>query len=408
MGKRGGFGDDAVIACDSLVRIYSTAGIEVQALQGLDLLIEPGELTALVGASGSGKSTLLNILAGLDTPTAGRARVAGHDLLAMGARERLAYRRQTVGFLWQQTSRNLFSHLTAAENVALPMRLAAKGRRARGKRTTELLDAMGVGYCRDRMPAQMSGGEQQRVAISVALANEPAVLLADEPTGELDTGTGEEVFGALRTANTDLGVTILVVTHDQQVSEQVRRTIAIRDGRISTEVLRHTATDEHGQEADVAQEYAVLDRAGRLQIPRDFIETLDMRDRVLLALESDHVGVWPDAAVRDSEGRPRCGARRTAATSVMAAGPPRAAISRAHDRDRGRGRYAAKNRPGRGGDPRLWQRRDRSARAARSVVLDHPGGACRAARAVRLGEDHPAEHHRRPGAADQRAGGGGR
>ncbi len=155
---------------------------------------------------------------------------------------------------------------------------------------------MGVGYCGDRMPAQMSGGEQQRVAISVALANEPAVLLADEPTGELDTGTGEEVFAALRTANADLGVTILVVTHDQQVSEQVRRTIAIRDGRISTEVLRHTATDEYGQEADVAQEYAVLDRAGRLQIPRDFVETLEMRDRVLLALEADHVGVWPDAA----------------------------------------------------------------------------------------------------------------
>jgi ABC-type lipoprotein export system ATPase subunit len=308
--RRASFGDDAVIACDSLVRIYSTAGIEVQALQGLDLLIEPGELTALVGASGSGKSTLLNILAGLDTPTAGRARVAGHDLLGMGARERLAYRRETVGFLWQQTSRNLFSHLTAAENVALPMRLAAKGRRGRQRRTTELLDTLSVGYCRDRMPAQMSGGEQQRVAIGVALANEPAVLLADEPTGELDTATGEEVFAALRTANTDLGVTILVVTHDQQVSDQVRRTIAIRDGRISTEVLRHTATDEHGQEADVAQEYAVLDRAGRLQIPRDFIETLDMRDRVLMALESDHVGVWPDAAGRDAKAGPA--ARRRA------------------------------------------------------------------------------------------------
>jgi ABC-type lipoprotein export system ATPase subunit len=296
--KRAAFGDDAVIACDSLVRIYSTAGIEVQALQGLDLLIEQGELTALVGASGSGKSTLLNILAGLDTPTAGRARVAGHDLLAMGTRERLDYRRQSVGFLWQQTSRNLFSHLTAAENVALPMRLAAHSRKARKQRTSELLDTLGVGYCRDRMPAEMSGGEQQRVAIGVALANGPAVLLADEPTGELDTSTGEEVFAALRTANTDLGVTILVVTHDQQVSEQVRRTIAIRDGRISTEVLRHTQTDAEGQEADVAQEYAVLDRAGRLQIPRDFIETLEMRDRVLLALESDHVGVWPDAAGR--------------------------------------------------------------------------------------------------------------
>jgi ABC-type lipoprotein export system ATPase subunit len=294
--SRPAFGEGAVIACDRLVRIYSTAGIEVQALQGLDLLIEPGELTALVGASGSGKSTLLNILAGLDTPTAGQARVAGHDLLAMGGAERLAYRRGVVGFLWQQTSRNLFSHLTGAENVTLPMRLAGARRRERRRRTPDLLRMLGVGYCADRMPAQMSGGEQQRVAIGVALANQPTVLLADEPTGELDTDTAEEVFGALRTANAELGVTILVVTHDHQVSDQVRRTVAIRDGRISSEVLRRTQTDSRGREADVAQEYSVLDRAGRLQIPRDFIEALGMRDRVLLALEPDHVGVWPDAA----------------------------------------------------------------------------------------------------------------
>jgi ABC-type lipoprotein export system ATPase subunit len=296
-GARGpGFGDGAVIACDRLVRIYSTAGIEVQALQGLDLLMAPGELTALVGASGSGKSTLLNILAGLDTPTAGQARVAGHDLLGMGTRERLAYRRTVVGFLWQQTSRNLFSHLTAAENVALPMRLAGLQRAQRRPRAEELLEMTGVGYCRDRMPAQMSGGEQQRVAIGVALANRPAVLLADEPTGELDSASADEVFASLRQANAELGVTILVVTHDQQVSGQVGRTIAIRDGRISTEVLRRTTIDAQGETADVAQEYSVLDRAGRLQIPRDFIDSLGMRERVLLALEPDHVGVWPDDA----------------------------------------------------------------------------------------------------------------
>jgi len=305
-GGRPVFGEGAVIACDRLVRIYSTAGIEVQALQGLDLLIEPGELTALVGASGSGKSTLLNILAGLDTPTAGQARVAGHDLLTMGTAERLAYRRAVVGFLWQQTSRNLFSHLTAAENVALPMRLAGLRRAERRRRTTDLLEMLGVSYCSDRMPGQMSGGEQQRVAVGVALGNQPRVLLADEPTGELDTETSDEVFGALRTANGELGVTILVVTHDPQVSDQVQRTIAIRDGRISSEVLRRTETDARGREADVAQEYSVLDRAGRLQIPRDFIEALGMRDRVLLALEPDHVGVWPDAASPPSRpaGRP--------------------------------------------------------------------------------------------------------
>jgi len=287
---------DAVIACDRLVRIYSTAGIEVQALQSLDLVVDPGELTALVGASGSGKSTLLNILAGLDTPTAGQARVAGHDLLTMRSKDRLGYRRSVVGFLWQQTARNLFSHLTAAENVALPMRLAGLRRGKRRSRAMELLDLVGVAYCADRMPAQMSGGEQQRVAIGIALANQPAVLLADEPTGELDSDSADQVFGAMRTANAELGVTILVVTHDPLVSAQVRRTIAIRDGRISTEVLRRTTVDDQGEAADVAQEYSVLDRAGRLQIPRDFIDTLGMRDRVLLALEPDHLGVWPDTA----------------------------------------------------------------------------------------------------------------
>jgi len=294
-GRAPGAGD-AVIACDRLVRIYSTAGIEVQALQSLDLVIDPGELTALVGASGSGKSTLLNILAGLDTPTAGQARVAGHDLLTMRSKDRLGYRRSVVGFLWQQTARNLFSHLTAAENVALPMRLAGVRRGERRSRAMDLLDLVGVAYCADRMPAQMSGGEQQRVAIGIALANQPAVLLADEPTGELDSDSADQVFGAMRTANAELGVTILVVTHDPLVSDQVRRTIAIRDGRISTEVLRRTTVDDQGEAADVAQEYSVLDRAGRLQIPRDFIDTLGMRDRVLLALEPDHLGVWPDTA----------------------------------------------------------------------------------------------------------------
>jgi ABC-type lipoprotein export system ATPase subunit len=299
-----GPGESLAVACDRLVRIYSTAGIEVQALQGLDLIVGAGELTALVGASGSGKSTLLNILAGLDTPTAGQALVAGHDLLAMGPRERLAYRRGVVGFLWQQTSRNLFSHLTAAENVALPMRLAGLRRPARRPAAMDLLGLLGVAYCAARMPAEMSGGEQQRVAIGVALANSPKVLLADEPTGELDTESSEAVFAALRTVNAGLGVTILVVTHDSQVSGQVRRTIAIRDGRISTEVLRRTTVDDSGREAHVAQEYSVLDRAGRLQIPRDFLEALELRDRVRLALEPDHVGVWPDTQPPGTEPDP--------------------------------------------------------------------------------------------------------
>ena len=129
-----GYGDGALIVCDRLVRIYQAEGIEVQALQGLDLLVEEGEITAVVGASGSGKSTLMNILAGLDSPTAGRARVAGHDLAVMTSRERLGYRRNTVGFIWQQTARNLLPYLTGAQNVDLPLQLAGAGRRDRRQR----------------------------------------------------------------------------------------------------------------------------------------------------------------------------------------------------------------------------------------------------------------------------------
>ncbi len=289
-------GADGMIVCDRLVRIYSGEGIEVQALQGLDLLIAERELIALIGAAGSGKSTLINILAGLDTPTAGTAWVAGHNLGAMTARQRLAYRRSVVGFIWQQTSRNLLPYLTARQNVLLPMRLSLLGRRERRRRAGFLLDTLGITHCADRTPDRMSGGEQQRAAIATALANQPKLLLADEPTGELDSSTAQDVFSALRTANTELGVTMLVVTHDPAVSSQVRRTIAIRDGKTSSETIRHTATDERGQTTLLAREYATLDRAGRVQLPREMARRLGMRNRVELQEEPDHIGVWPDRA----------------------------------------------------------------------------------------------------------------
>ncbi|MFG6190793.1 ABC transporter ATP-binding protein [Nonomuraea sp. JJY05] len=283
--EKAAFGGDAHIVCDNLVRIYKTEGVEVVALQGLDLVIDKGELVAIVGASGSGKSTLLNVLSGLDVPTAGVARVAEMDLLSMNARDRLRYRRSVVGFIWQQTARNLLPYLSARENVELPMKLAGR----RGGRALELLELLGVGYCADRKIPEMSGGEQQRVAIAVALANSPQLILADEPTGELDSETSEQVFDALRKANRELGVTVVVVTHDPLVSEQVDRTVGIRDGRTSSETLRREGAE--GQ--IVAEEYAVLDRVGRLQLPRDFMNALEMERRVRLELESDHIGVWP-------------------------------------------------------------------------------------------------------------------
>jgi ABC-type lipoprotein export system ATPase subunit len=293
-GARTSYGAGALVVCDQVVRIYTGEGIEVQALQGLDLLIGAGELIAMVGASGSGKSTLMNILAGLDTPTAGRVRVAGQDLGALSAKERLIYRRQRVGFVWQQTSRNLLPYLTAKQNVTTPLRFSGWRRRLREERAMELLDILGIAHCANRVPSRMSGGEQQRTAIATALANEPQLLLADEPTGELDSSTAQDVFAALQTANTELGATVLVVTHDPAVSHQVQRTVAIRDGRTSSETLRHDTADELGNTVRQAVEYAVLDRAGRVQLPREMTERHQMRDRVRLRSLDDHIGVWPD------------------------------------------------------------------------------------------------------------------
>ena len=294
-----------LIQCDGVVKIYKVADLEVVALQGLDLTVEPGEFIAIVGASGSGKSTLLSILGGLDVPSAGRVVVAGHHVGEMGSAERTRYRRQVLGFVWQQTARNLLPSLAARENVELPMLLEGVPRSDRQSRTSWLLDLVGLAERGDHRPAQLSGGEQQRVAIAVALANEPALLLADEPTGELDTNTAHDVFELLRTVNRLLGLTIVVVTHDPLVSEQVSRTIAIRDGRTSTETLRRRAVGETGQHHVIAEEYAVLDRVGRLQLPRSHVEELGLRQRVRLVLEDDHIEIWPDGSGNGTGEEPR-------------------------------------------------------------------------------------------------------
>ena len=285
------FGEGAQIVCDNLVKIFKVADLEVVALQGLDLLVNSGEMIAIVGASGSGKSTLLNILGGLDVPSAGRATVAGHDLTQMGRRERTRYRRRTIGFVWQQTAKNLLPYLSAVENVELPMILNGSGDRAR---SLELLGMVGLSERADHRPERLSGGEQQRVAIAVSLANQPEVLLADEPTGELDTATSAEIFDLMRRVNTELGTTVIIVTHDPLVSEQVQRTVAIRDGRTSSETLRRGRVSDEGEHEMFAEEFAVLDRAGRLQLPRAHVEALGLEGRVRLHLDHDHISIWPD------------------------------------------------------------------------------------------------------------------
>jgi ABC-type lipoprotein export system ATPase subunit len=329
--------DNALILCDNLVKIYKVADLEVVALQGLDMIVDKGEFIALVGASGSGKSTLMNILGGLDVPSAGRAVVDGHVLGQMGRRERTTYRRSVIGFVWQQTARNLLPYLSARQNVELPMLLNGVGRGDRQRRAEELLGRVGLADRADHRPDRLSGGEQQRTAIAVALSNEPSVLFADEPTGELDTTTAHEVFDVLRTVNKELGVTIVVVTHDPLVSEQVTRTIAIRDGRTSTETLRRGAISEAGDHHLVSEEYAVLDRVGRLQLPRAYVDALGLSRRVRLALEDDHIIVWPDngttrlrppVVATPATSQPAPTTTQPAATQPSATQPPVAAPAR--------------------------------------------------------------------------------
>ena len=213
---------EPMILCENLVKIYKVADLEVVALQGLDLAVESGELVAIVGASGSGKSTLQNILGGVDVPTAGRVEVDGRDLASLSEGERTLYRRRVVGFVWQQTSRNLLPYLTAAENVELPMTLEGVGRTDRAGRVRSLLELVGLGERAHHRPDALSGGEQQRVAVAIALSNNPSVLLADEPTGELDSENSAHLFETLQAVSHELGVTVVVLTHDPLVSRAGR------------------------------------------------------------------------------------------------------------------------------------------------------------------------------------------
>jgi ABC-type lipoprotein export system ATPase subunit len=283
---------EALVEVQNLVKIYKAAELEVVALQGLDLEVPRGEMLALVGPSGAGKSTLLNILGGLEDPSAGRCRVADVDLTRLTDAERLAYRRYVVGHVWQQTSRNLLGDLSLRDNVLVPMELSGY-RGKRRDRAMELLKLVGLADRARNRPDQLSGGEQQRGALAVALANDPQLLLADEPTGELDSATAHDVLNLLRALNRELGLTTIVVTHDTMVAEAMDRSIAIRDGRTSTEVVH----------AEAAEETVIIDGVGRLQIPKPVLEALPFGGRARVHLAGDHVELWPAGALEQSNGR---------------------------------------------------------------------------------------------------------
>jgi ABC-type lipoprotein export system ATPase subunit len=299
-----------MITCENLVKIYSLSGVEVMALQGLDLSVADGEMLGIVGASGSGKSTLLNVLGGLDRPSAGRVVVDERDLLKLSDAELDTYRRTEVGFVWQQVTRNLVPYLNAIENIELPMRLTRLSGKKRRQRASELLETVGLSHRARHTSAQLSGGEQQRVGIAVALANQPKILLADEPTGEVDTATALDIYAALRRINETYKTTTIIVSHDPNIGHHTDRVVAIRDGKTSSEVIKgnqesETSDQEQGKTAPeqstlsapqtTFEELIVLDAAGRLQLPRGYLEHLNIGDRVRVELADGSIVIHPVA-----------------------------------------------------------------------------------------------------------------
>jgi len=278
------------VECRGLVHIYRAADLEVVTLQGLDMTVGTGELVAVVGASGSGKTTLMNVLAAVQRPSAGQATVGGRDLGALDERARDRYRREVVGYVWQEASLNLVPQLSAEENVQLPLLASHRPWADRRARAAELLRAFGLSHARRRRPAALSGGEQQLLALATALANWPRVLLADEPTAELNGDSAAHVLQHLRDQRRREGTTVLMVTHDRAAGRYVDRVLRIRDGRTSTEARAETG------------ELVILDRTGRLQLPRHLIDEAGLGDLVRVRREESRLVVEPALEERPEDG----------------------------------------------------------------------------------------------------------
>ena len=285
---------DAMIRAEGLVKIYKTKQTEVLALQGLDLQVDTGELTAIIGNSGSGTSTFLNMIGGLDRPSAGSLFVAGSNLFTMTEKELVRYKRETVGFVWQNNGRNLVPYLSVLENVMLPMNLS--GTRKKKEKALQLLEMVGMSAKKHSRMNMLSGGEQQRIAIAIALANSPKLLLADEPTGSVDAATANYIFDVFSELNRN-GQTILIVTHDVALSKKVKRVVAIRDGKISSERVLKEAYADRLQESNIdwraeetQEEYAIVDKVGRVQIPAELLSGLELDDnKVSISIQDGKV-----------------------------------------------------------------------------------------------------------------------
>ena len=226
----------SIVNVSNLERTYESGAVQVRALDGVDLQIEPGEFTVLMGPSGSGKTTLLNCIGGLDTPTAGKVVVDGHDLGSMTKAERSEIRLKHIGFVFQ--AYNLVPVLSAFENAEFVMMLQGASPAERKQRVMETLAAVGLGGMEDRRPNELSGGQQQRVAVARAIAGQPALVLADEPTANLDSKTGTELVALMKQLNEDHGITFVFATHDPKVMAAARRIVRMEDGRIASDEVR--------------------------------------------------------------------------------------------------------------------------------------------------------------------------
>jgi len=289
-----------IIECDNLYKIFKDEDEEVFALQGLDFTVEEGELMAIIGNSGSGKSSLLNVLGGLDKPTTGKVFIDGTDMFKLSEKEMRLYRKKTVGFVWQNSSRNLLTHLTAYENVHMIASMS-NSRKDSKRITLELLEKVGMSHRKNSKINQMSGGEQQRVAIAIAIANNPRILLADEPTGAVDSKTCASIFQLFNDLNKSMNLTIIIVTHDMQVAHNVRRVVSISEGKIFKEFVAKESyevvdidsnlIESNIDGGDTHEEFLIVDRHNRVQIPSQFLDKLKIgKKRKLKArIENDTI-----------------------------------------------------------------------------------------------------------------------
>ncbi|MHA1972711.1 MAG: ABC transporter ATP-binding protein [Candidatus Hodarchaeales archaeon] len=280
-----------LIECKELIKIYydPKSNLKVPALRGVDLDVEEGDLIALIGPSGSGKSTFINLLAGHDTPSSGEIRFREKLINKYSGREMNAYRRNHVGFLYQMPEKNLLWNLSVQQNILLPMKLSDKwGFHEQKRRVKELLSNLEITHRKDHKPHQLSGGEAQRVGLAVALANDPEIILADEPTGELDSVTTMRIIDFLKKLNSDYGKTVIVVTHDPQFARMTSKTYKIQDGRF----MGYFENKEESEYSE-SEQYSYVDKYGTLTIPENYRKTVGIKNYVKFKIVNGELLLTP-------------------------------------------------------------------------------------------------------------------